>query len=561
MPRLIMPSEHFASWQKIKKSGLKIKDIEAQQEAMASTGGGTLAGFYKRQAAVGAMQKTQAMFRRLWDTGIKIGMDAGDPEASNDFFRRSYQRIIDTPLGEGIKQTYPTSEDLPQIKNFAAEGTVNFNMTLAQDEGEFKRGSRVNVTTDRFGNQVNMRETTPEKPAKLIPIPSTSRMVDPYTGEVKTPAKPKEFQPRAGKLITQDDPDPESTTGYMQIDTESGKIYKNTPVPSTVGLEDLRESQIKSAGLSSRKERMKLIKDFTTNFVTADGRQLTTAEGTKAINAYMKGEDLPENLKSIKASKDILGNKMLGKPKKADILKEAKSITNLYQKMLPGGGVADLTVAESRAAARAAYAGEPPRDDLVMRSTIKDVKVRNASIVKLVSDYKKQISDLTKIRTLYDNNKKDYVGRDSSISGWLRRKTHVGVDPGFESFRANVNTFFTSFLKSLSGSQVTEYEEVRIKQITPNVSDSPTEFKAKLDALDRLMNRHLNINIDALDAAGYPEMMAVREGVPSQGEESHRTVELSPSQANDARKVYTDLKAKLGHDPTREEYTAALGGR
>jgi hypothetical protein len=564
MPRLVLPSEHKANWQKIrareqglKLGALKLKDAQAQQDAMAAQGGGTLAGWHKKQLQDAFVAKSMDMIKNTFDTAEKIGFQTGSVDTANSIIQGTLGKTDpNTPFGKLVKKVFP---ELPEYTDFAADGVRTFRVKLDEDRDGFKAGDYVSITEDKRGNEVSV---SPAEASKLTTLSYGQRQADPE-GNIVTEALHKPIAPAkadSGKdVVIADD---ESSTGYSYINTVTGKKILNAS-PSTAGIAELRKSKVaaaeqgvKSSIFKNKIEKTKAVREFANTFMKDDGTPITVAEARKAISALETGGELPKDFVSMKASKNLMGQKIVTQPTPKDIQAEAKSLTNLYQIKTPQG-VRDMTASEARAEAKSAYANEPPRDDLVMRSTIKDVKVRNASTVKLVSSFKQQIGDLGVIRKLYDDNKEEYVGYAPSIEGWIRRKAHIGVEGGFEKFRANVTTFFTTFLKSLSGSQVTKYEEQRIKQVIPNVSDDPTLFKAKLDTLDSILKRHLNANIDALAAAGYPEMGAVREGVAPKA----TAVEDVQVDRNEAQAVWDRLKSEKGRNPTEEEFLKAVQGK
>lgn len=460
-------------------------------------------------------------------------------------------RQVMEDAAKGYPVTTPPSLE-PGAREFFEKGGFGesgeqlepFSKTIT-DYGEFTRKKQINEVLRAFEEKEDIKRKL--KPIKFPKEPGLfsykygEGVIDPTTKEdIRKPIKldkpEKQFKPD-WKTVN----DPKSPTGYSYVNTNTKDIIKNAIAPSSTGLPGLRKSKgalaeakaeeilfLGDARLETEEARAELFgertidirrkgragafkqaQELSKNFVGTDGKPVPLGLASAGIREFIKTGRVIKALESIKPKGNILGQE-IKPPTQKDILQYANKLQGLYKIRNEDGSVRDLTPKEAQNASKTAFSGVAPPDNFVQRDTIREVLVRSAGAAKLVTDLKQQLSDLNAVQTLYTP---DMVGYVPGFKGWLSRKTHAGIDPTFENFRVKVQAFFTTFLKSLSGSQVTKYEEMRIKQIVPTEYDHPDVFNAKLSALRDILGRHLRVNLKTLEDIGYTGMGEMIQGV------------------------------------------------
>lgn len=310
---------------------------------------------------------------------------------------------------------------------------------------------------------------------------------------------------------------------------------------------------------TSRKDRLNLARDMSKDFVLPGGEKLTFPKALDLVSSFMDTGVLSAQAENLVPVKKVTK----GVPTQKDILDKADVFSKLFMFQKPNGNARDLTPKEALKASKEAFNDKAPPDNFIMRSTVKDVRVRSTSLIKLIADYKKQISDLRSVASRFSP---DMVGLYAASESYIRRKLRVNPNAKVERFKTAVNLFYTLFLKSLSGSQVTFFEEQRIKEVVPIESDDPVVFKAKLDELQEILERHLGINETELKKAGFIETETPRQGqqlrrgreLKLPGVPVNQVPQLSATEEARQRGIMQMLNQVIPGGPTEEQFNKAV---
>ena len=103
-----------------------------------------------------------------------------------------------------------------------------------------------------------------------------------------------------------------------------------------------------------------------------------------------------------------------------------------------------------------------------------------------------QYDNLMAIYDAFDPSFLTWEGKLSGLFSSLKEKAGVDLSSEDQSklrklrgFERNVNEALNLYIKAITGAQMSEAEAQRLKKAFPNLDDSPTDFLAKLDALNK----------------------------------------------------------------------------
>jgi len=129
-------------------------------------------------------------------------------------------------------------------------------------------------------------------------------------------------------------------------------------------------------------------------------------------------------------------------------------------------------------------------------------KALSASNVERLNEQKYVLDQLMGLKDTISQNQ----GQFNPITGLNTLQdlgATLGLDPGREGLRTNIDSLAQSVARAIEGARVTEADTKRYQRFLPSIYDSPQVAQAKLDSVIRMLQNRYQTSLQGYQAAGY----------------------------------------------------------